>query len=250
VTATRPSVSVLIPAFNAARFLAEALDSVERQSLRPFEVVVVDDESEDGSAEIASSRHGVICVRQRHGGEAAARNTALARARGELVAFLDADDRWHPEKLERQVAVLLREPERPGVLCHFRNFFDSRSPQPEWLRPEAFLTARAGSMPSLCTLLARRTAFDAVGPFRTEMVQGTDLDWFVRATDAGLSFAMLPEVLVDRRLHDANLSYGGRGDSRVLLRVLRDSIARKRRAARAGEAADAPTGPSEEGGGP
>lgn len=248
MSGTGPVVSVLIPVFNGARFLLEALDSARGQTYRPIEVVVIDDGSADDSARIAESQPGVVCLRGPHQGEAAARNAGLAQARGELVAFLDADDRWHPEKLGRQVAALAAEPGRPGVLCRFRNFLDAGAARPEWLRPETFLEERAGSMPSLCTLLGRRTTFATVGPFRPELEGSSDLDWFVRAADAGLAFPMLPEVLVERRLHDANMSYGSRGSSQRLLRIFRDSIARKR-AASAGDPAS-PDAEPQEGGGP
>jgi teichuronic acid biosynthesis glycosyltransferase TuaG len=101
-----PAVSVIIPAYNAEAFLARAIRSVEAQSFRDFEIVVIDDGSTDGTAEVALGFSSVRCVRGSHGGEAAARNRGLEEARGELVAFVDADDEWLPEKLARQVAFM------------------------------------------------------------------------------------------------------------------------------------------------
>ena len=98
-----PAVSVIIPAYNAEAFLARAIRSVEAQSFRDFEIVVVDDGSTDGTAELARGFDSVRYVRESHGGEAAARNRGLAEATGELVAFVDADDEWLPEKLDRQL---------------------------------------------------------------------------------------------------------------------------------------------------
>jgi teichuronic acid biosynthesis glycosyltransferase TuaG len=101
-----PTVSVIIPAYNAEAFLARAIRSVEAQSFRDFELVVVDDGSTDGTADVARGFSGVRYVRGSHQGEAGARNLGLEEATGELVAFVDADDEWLPEKLARQVAFM------------------------------------------------------------------------------------------------------------------------------------------------
>ncbi len=101
-----PAVSVIIPAYNAEAFLARAIRSVEAQSFRDFELVVVDDGSTDGTADVAQSFASVRYVRGSHGGEALARNRGLEEATGEFVAFVDADDEWLPEKLARQTAFM------------------------------------------------------------------------------------------------------------------------------------------------
>jgi glycosyltransferase involved in cell wall biosynthesis len=101
-----PTVSVIIPAYNAESFLARAIRSVEAQNFRDFELIVVDDGSTDGTADVARGFGGVRYVRGSHRGEAGARNLGLEEATGELVAFVDADDEWLPEKLARQVAFM------------------------------------------------------------------------------------------------------------------------------------------------
>jgi glycosyltransferase involved in cell wall biosynthesis len=101
-----PAVSIIIPAYNAEAFLARAISSVEAQKFRDFEIVVVDDGSTDGTAAVAQSFGSARYVREPHGGEAPARNRGLEEATGALVAFVDADDEWLPEKLERQVAFM------------------------------------------------------------------------------------------------------------------------------------------------
>ncbi len=109
-------ISCVIPVFNGERYLGEALESVLAQSYQPLEVIVVDDGSTDGTAEVAR-RYGerVRYVWQPNAGETAARNLGLTAAQGEFIAFLDADDVWHSEKLERQIA---RFQERPEIdLC-------------------------------------------------------------------------------------------------------------------------------------
>jgi len=101
-----PKISVIIPAYNSEVFLARALRSVEAQTFRDFEIVLVDDGSTDGTAEIARSFESVRYFHQPNQLQAVARNRGLAEARGELIAFLDADDEWLPEKLERQLAFM------------------------------------------------------------------------------------------------------------------------------------------------
>jgi glycosyltransferase involved in cell wall biosynthesis len=100
-----PLISCIVPVFNGERYLGEALDSILAQTYRPLEVVVVDDGSAEGAAAVvARYRDQIRPLFQPNAGQAAARNLGLSVARGEFVAFLDADDLWHPEKLARQMA--------------------------------------------------------------------------------------------------------------------------------------------------
>lgn len=117
----RPLVSVLIPCYNAENTIARAIASVLAQSYRAYEIIAIDDVSQDGTLEVLKDfeKKGIlrlVSLRQ-NGGPAAARNTGLQVARGEFVAFLDADDEWAPEKLGRQVAVLAANPRISMVGC-------------------------------------------------------------------------------------------------------------------------------------
>jgi glycosyltransferase involved in cell wall biosynthesis len=247
MTSGGPLVSVIVLMLNAERFLAEALDALEAQTYRPIEIVAVDGGSKDTSVSIASSRAAVSVFPQMSPGIAEGRNVGLDCSRGELVAFADADDICHPERIERQVKFLLGAGEPHGVLCRFRNFVDPTYPPPDWVNREIFLAERLGALPSLCTLLARRSVFAKVGRFRSQFEVGEDLDWFVRADDAGLAFSRMPDVLVDRRLHDSNMSSRPAGDHDFLLRIFRDSIVRKRAASPDTPAVSAPSDGSPEG---
>ncbi|OYY94865.1 MAG: hypothetical protein B7Y41_04725 [Hydrogenophilales bacterium 28-61-23] len=111
-------VSVVIPVFNASKYLAEAIDSVLAQSYRPIEIIAVDDGSTDDSlAVLRGYGDKVIVIEQPNGGQGVARNTAVDNSSGEYIAFLDADDIWDPVKLEKQVALLERHPEAVAVYC-------------------------------------------------------------------------------------------------------------------------------------
>src|SRR3989441_12309052 len=113
-----PYVSVVIPVYNGERYLADAIQSVRDQTYQNFEVIVVDDGSTDGSAEVAQSfGEAIRYVHQANGGVCKARNTGMAVARGGYLAFLDQDDLWLPDKLATQVAYLDSHPEVGAVYC-------------------------------------------------------------------------------------------------------------------------------------
>ncbi len=104
-----PTVTVIVPCYNAARYLRQALDSIAAQTVRPLECLVVDDGSTDRSAEIAGEYGPPFRLfRQANAGRAAAANYAIARARGDVVMFLDADDFWLPGMIEAQTETIIR----------------------------------------------------------------------------------------------------------------------------------------------
>ena len=120
--------SVIIPCYNYGSFLGEAIRSVQRQAITDLEIIVVDDGSTDNTPEVVGSigDRRVCYVRTTHRGISAARNEGLSLARGEFIAFLDADDRWRPEKLSRQLAVMEAEPDIGGVFANFVRFDETR----------------------------------------------------------------------------------------------------------------------------
>jgi glycosyltransferase involved in cell wall biosynthesis len=124
-----PLVSCIVPVFNGERYLAEALDSVLGQTYRALEVIVVDDGSTDGTpAVVRTFGARVRCVTQPNAGLAAARNRGLAAATAELVAFLDADDLWLPEKIACQMERFRARPELEVSLTHIQNFWADDRP--------------------------------------------------------------------------------------------------------------------------
>jgi glycosyltransferase involved in cell wall biosynthesis len=118
---TAATISVIVPAFNAARYLAEALDSLRRQTHEVFEIIVVDDGSTDDTARVLDAyAESIVAVRQQNAGAGAARNTGIGRATGKYIAFLDADDVCDPSRLERQVDLL---EETPGAIACFTGHY-------------------------------------------------------------------------------------------------------------------------------
>jgi glycosyltransferase involved in cell wall biosynthesis len=201
-----PLVSCIVPVYNGERFLAESLDSVLEQTHRPLELVVADDGSTDGTPTVVARYGGQArYVRQDNSGPAAARNLGLGMAKGEFVAFLDADDRWHPEKLSRQLARFAARPELGVSAAHAQNFW-----MPEVAEEGARLGAsrRAGPVPGYIagTLLVRRSLFATVGLFDAGLGHGEATEWLLRAARQGVVVELLPDVLLERRLHNANRS--------------------------------------------
>jgi glycosyltransferase involved in cell wall biosynthesis len=198
------------------RHLAEAVESVLAQSPAPLEVVVVDDGSTDGSATVARSFGGIVsCVSQPPLGVAAAVNRGVDVVRGGLVAFLDADDLWQPEKLALQLVALRERPALEAVFGHVVNFGESRAPGmplPGYVRG---------------TMLIRRAAFDRVGPFAGWRL-GEFVEWYARAVDAGLETLLLPEVVLLRRVHDTNTGVRLRDERDEYARMLKSVLDRRR----------------------
>jgi len=222
-----PSVSVVIPVYNGERYLGEALESVLAQTVPPMEIVVVDDGSSDGSAAVAARFPGIQYITQAHAGPGAARNRGVACARGALLAFLDADDLWVQDKLERQIAAFRANPALDMVFGHARQFHSPELDEETKARIAGAGTVLAGYV--LGTLLVTRASFDRVGPFPTHTRVGEFLDWYARANDLGLNGLLLPEVTLLRRLHTGNLGTRERDAKADYARVLKASLDRRRR---------------------
>jgi glycosyltransferase involved in cell wall biosynthesis len=222
----RPLVSAIIPVYNGGRFLRAALESVFAQTYRPFEVIVVDDGSVDDSGVIAQSFPDVRYIYQTNQGVAAARNNAIEAARGEFLAFLDQDDLWTPEKLNLQMDHLLNNPDVGYTLTHQQYFLDPGATLPGWFRKELLSTVHTGW--SLGTFVVRRTAFEKIGNFATGYVAASDSDWFFRAKAAGLPMAVIPELLLRKRIHDTNESGRAKEVLSELLKVVKTSLDRQR----------------------
>lgn len=202
---TQPRISVVIPCYNAARFLRETLASVLRQTYPAFEVIVVDDGSTDESASIAAS-YGppVRVIRQENQGESVARNRGISAAEGDWVALLDADDLWEPQKLERQVEVALGLP--TSYACVYNDFymFDETKKYPVEARPEyhtqpdARVCLLLDWCVSISTPLIRREHFRTVC-FPEAIRYGEDPIFFAQLRDQG-RFFRIPEGLTGLRI--------------------------------------------------
>jgi glycosyltransferase involved in cell wall biosynthesis len=199
-------ISCIVPVYNGERYLAQALDSILAQTYEPIEVIVVDDGSTDGTAELVA-RYGdrIRYVRQNNGGAPTARNRGLSVALGEFVAFLDSDDLWHPEKLARQMARFEARPELDLCVTHLQRFWIPQlENEQRRFQDHRFAEVLPGYVTQ--TLLARRSLFDSVGDFDTSRRVGDPMDWFLRAGEQGAIMELLSDLLVYQRMHESNLS--------------------------------------------
>jgi glycosyltransferase involved in cell wall biosynthesis len=224
-----PLISCIVPAYNAERYLAEAIDSILAQTYPHTQIIVVDDGSTDGTADVVARYGGRIeGHRQPNGGTSAARNRGIAAACGEFLAFLDADDLWHPEKLARQAARFEASPELTVSLTHIQNFWVAG------LEAEAARFKehpRNGPVPgySPVTMLARRAVFEQTGDFTDGLAFADSLDWFLRLREQGIGVEMLDDVLVYRRMHHANKTRSFRESDRdEFLKLVKASLDRRR----------------------
>ncbi|NUQ11911.1 MAG: glycosyltransferase family 2 protein, partial [Gemmatimonadaceae bacterium] len=178
-------ISVLIPCYQAAAYLGEALQSVFAQSRPPDEIIVVDDGSTDDTASVArEAGRGVRYQRQEHAGIAAARNRAVRLASHELVAFLDADDVWPPSSVADRLAVLETDPGLGGASGLVEQFISPELPD----EVRRTLTFVPGASPARVAgaMLLRRALFDQVGLFQARFRVGETIDWVARADAAGV----------------------------------------------------------------
>lgn len=207
-----PKVSVVIPAFNALKYLPETLKCLFNQTFDDFEVIIVDDGSSDGTAEWASriEEPRVKLITQANQGSSGARNTGIKNSQGEFIAFMDADDFWQSTKLEKQVEVLEANPE-VGLVYNWVDYIDEKGePTGRIVKPDAQghiwdkFTERnlieCGSVPMI-----RRRCFDEVGIFDTSLDAAPDWDMWLRIA-ARYSFAVIKEPLVSYRQHSNNKS--------------------------------------------
>ena len=213
-------VSVIVPVYNGAAFLGEAIEGVFAQDVAPIEVVVVDDGSTDGSAELAESFDGVRVIRQPNGGAAAARNTGLANTTGPLVAFLDADDVWPESRLPRLLDGLARNPSLDAVIGQL-----------------VMVVAENGSFRSVMppqfgfqfgTALIRRSVFDLVGLIDESFRYSEDVDWFMRAREASAQIGQIHHVVSLYRQHENSLT--ATPDDLLLTLAIKRSLDRRRAA--------------------
>ena len=223
-----PLVSVVVAVRNGERFLAQALSSIVEGSYRPLEILVVDGDSSDRTVEIACSFEHVRCVVQRGQGIAAAYNTGVEEARGEFVAFLSHDDLWVPQKLKTQIGFMAENPAVQYTIARAEFFLEPGHAIPRGFRRE--LLEGDHVAPIMETLVARRSLFESLGKFDTSLSIDNDVDWFTRASDCNIPTAVMPQVLLHKRVHDTNLSMNVETNNRDLLKLLKTSIDRKRQA--------------------
>ena len=208
-------VSVVVPTFNRAHLVVDALESAIQQSQLPLEIIIIDDGSTDETENVVKEWMGnqssdvvVHYIKQTNQGGSAARNHGIRLAKGEFIAFLDSDDVWHREKLERQVNVMETSARIGGVYCGLRHVematestYDPVRSYPRGNLLEQLLIRDVTAPTS--TYLVRREVFDKVGTFDETLDARQDWDLWIRLSEQFLIEAV-PEALVDYREHEGH----------------------------------------------
>lgn len=198
-------VSVVIAVYNGQETLGAAIASLLAQDHHPVEIIVVDDGSDDASAEVARAFEQVTVLQQPNGGPGAARNAGVAVSRGAFLAFLDADDEALPHKLSLQVDYLEQNAHAGCVVGRQETAFVGME-QPAWMKRDTVF----GDLAGICftTAMIRRGTFEAIGGFDPDRtLQGSeDRDLMVRLRAAGVEIGVLPRVLIRRRFSGSNLT--------------------------------------------
>jgi glycosyltransferase involved in cell wall biosynthesis len=203
------------------RYLPSALASIRGQTRAVQSIVAVVADGGDGSLEYLASQPDVAAMRQTGSGLAQARNQAIGAIDAGLVAFLDCDDLWHPDKIALQVEALAMFAMPGFCITNFRRVRDAG----DALQTIAIDAReyRMGTTPS--AMLADKAVFDAIGDFDPALGNGCDTDWFARALASDVPAVVLGQVLMHKRIHAANLSRDPERNRRDMLRV----IAKRRR---------------------
>lgn len=216
-------VSVIIPSYNRARFLPATLDSVYAQTRPPFEVILVDDGSEDEAVvRVCADYDRLVYHRTAHCGAGAARNAGLAIARGEYVAFLDSDDVWQRRFLERMTAALDAAPGAGFAYCDYATFGAAGTARAAYLPPKhkrsgnVFMPLLETDFLSTGALVVRRACFARLGGFDSTLATAEDWDLWLRLARA------FDAVYVDEPL--VHIRTGSDGLTRNTLQLHADNL--------------------------
>ncbi len=206
-----PKVSVIIPAYNGAKYIKKTLSSVFNQTFKDFEVIAIDDGSQDQTKKILKNYGKKIrYIYQENKGTAAARNTGIKAAKGEYIAFLDQDDLWLPQKLEEQVKILDKKPKVGLVFCgsfllnegRLVGFFHARLSITSAIPAKDIFNQliEENFIPTL-TVLLRKEAFDKLGLLREDLVGTDDHEMWLRVAEYGYRFEAVRKNLAIYRIH-------------------------------------------------
>jgi len=219
-------VSVIIPVYNGERHIAETVASVWAQSYRPIEVIVVDDGSTDGTADVVRSLDPPCeYVHQKNQGPPVARNTGLRRSTGDIIALLDSDDLWPANKLGLQLPFLARESNIDMVLGYTQHFRIHEATEGSPARTEyapPFFIIQIG-----CALF-RREVFDTVGGFAPELTYSDDHDFLLRTREHSIPTKMIHETTILYRRHPGNMTQIEGHYSPSFLALIKRSLDRRR----------------------
>ncbi|MBF2064698.1 MAG: glycosyltransferase family 2 protein [Calothrix sp. C42_A2020_038] len=242
-----PLVSVIIPAYNAEIFIARTLESVISQTYNNLEILVVDDGSKDTTAEIVESfiqrDNRITLLQQQNAGVAAARNLAISKSTGEFIAPIDADDIWHPQKIEKQVQCFLESNDNVGLVYNWSVLIDEQDEIFGIYDPKhyfTYLTVEGNAYPALLYTnivgngsvpLIRRVCFEKVGNYNCELRQQNaqgceDWDIYLRIAEF-YEYRVVPQFLVGYRQVQDSMSRASKSMAKSFDLVMTDAWRRR-----------------------
>ena len=222
----RPLVSIIMALKDGEKYLDDAIGSILSQSYSPFEIILIDGQSVDNTAEIAKSYQQIRYYLQDGLGIANAYNQGIELSKGNLIAFQSSDDLWTQEKLNIQVEFMLANPEIMYSVGMVKHFIDDGCNIPAAF-DEEFLHKEIRGL-GVETLMARKDFFDQIGKFSSDYQIAEDLDLYARAIDQQIPMAVIPELFLYKRVHDASVTVrNAKQYNRILLRIMHSSIKRK-----------------------
>lgn len=236
-----PTVSVIVPTYNRANLIARAIKSVLNQTYQNFEIIVVDDKSTDGTKEVVKNfkdkRIKYICLKKNSGTSSKPRNVAIEKSQGKYIAFLDSDDEWLPEKLEKQIAVFQTKTPHTGVI--YTGYFvrdwkgkviGTATPKYRGIVDEKILIS---NFIGASTVMVKRECLAKVGGFDTNLPCCQDWDMWIKLSKH-FEFDFIPENLVEYHMHNdgrtsANFQAVIKGYETVLKKFSEDIEKQKRK---------------------
>lgn len=196
-----PFISVIIPAYQAEKYIAQAVDSVRIQNWQgQLEIIVIDDGSTDATVSVAETL-GAKIIRKAQGGAASARNAGLQAASGDLILLLDADDVFAPGAVSAMYDAMLQN-DADAVFAMAEDFISPELTDQQKMELKSRPAAYSGVLPG-CSLI-RRSVFDAIGLFDDTMKSGETVAWQMKLRDAAIKTVQIPVVTLQRRLHLTN----------------------------------------------
>lgn len=222
----QPRITVIIPAFRAEKYIAEAIESALNQTLKPFEIIVVDDGSPDNLYGVAKAYEPeILLFKKVNEGISKTRNFGLRKASGNLIAFLDADDYW-PENHLKFLYKKMEQNVNTGIVFGWTKEFIS----PEL--KENYMGKSPGSVPINApapgSSIIRYDIFERVGYFDESLQAAEFIDWFDRAKRKGISSESINDTILYRRLHETNNGVVNKQSQQDYLKVLRGVLSRKK----------------------
>ncbi|HMQ05895.1 MAG TPA: glycosyltransferase family A protein [Saprospiraceae bacterium] len=220
-------ISVIIPVYNAERYIEECIRSVVNQTFTPWEIIVIDDGSNDKSVEkVKSHNRQITIISQENRGAGSARNAGIRIAKGDFLAFLDADDVWLPDTLENQINRLIENTSLDMVFGAVEQFYspDVYPHEKPGIHHEMY--PPRGFVPG--AMLINRESFLRVGLFNESLVLGEFIDWFAKAREVGLRFTVSSHIVMRRRIHDKNTGILHKMNRKDYTSIIREKLLRNK----------------------